>query len=95
MSQLFVNLSRKASAQWILEADIKGVSTISVTTGWSAMSLWTKQSLEVVESWRGISGQFQATDAGTPQGHHFPDLGQRGAERAGTTTGRSLGQSWE
>jgi hypothetical protein len=44
MSQLFVNLSRKASAQWILEADIKGVSTISVTTGWSAMSLWTKQS---------------------------------------------------
>ncbi|WP_256584218.1 reverse transcriptase domain-containing protein, partial [Pseudomonas sp. GW460-13] len=24
MSQLFLNLSRKASAQWILEADIKG-----------------------------------------------------------------------
>jgi len=69
MSQLFVNLSRKASAQWILEADIKGCFD-HISHDWLERNVPMDKA--ILRKWlkAGVvfQGQFQATDAGTPQG---------------------------
>ncbi|KVQ60025.1 group II intron reverse transcriptase/maturase [Burkholderia territorii] len=69
MSQLFVSLAQKASAQWVLEADIKGcfdyinhdwlVNHVPMDKG--ILRKWLKAGLI-------YKGQRQATEAGTPQG---------------------------
>ncbi|AYY96089.1 group II intron reverse transcriptase/maturase [Burkholderia multivorans] len=69
MSQLFVSLSRRTSAQWVLEADIKGcfdyinhdwlVNHVPMDKG--ILQKWLKAGLI-------YKGQLQATEAGTPQG---------------------------
>ncbi|HDR9101182.1 TPA: group II intron reverse transcriptase/maturase [Burkholderia vietnamiensis] len=69
MSQLFVSLAQKASAQWVLEADIKGcfdyinhdwlVNHVPMDKG--ILRKWLKAGLI-------YKGQLQATEAGTPQG---------------------------
>jgi RNA-directed DNA polymerase len=69
MSQLFVSLSKKASAQWVLEADIKGCFDY-INHDWlvthvpmdkAILRKWLKAGLI-------YKGQLQATTAGTPQG---------------------------
>jgi RNA-directed DNA polymerase len=69
MSQLFVNLSRKVSAQWILEADIAGCFD-NINHRWlndnvpmerGVLNRWLKSGLI-------YQNQFQETEAGTPQG---------------------------
>jgi len=69
MSQLFVSLAQKASAQWVLEADVKGcfdyinhdwlVNHVPMDKG--ILRKWLKAGLI-------YEGQLQATEAGTPQG---------------------------
>ncbi|RQS57811.1 group II intron reverse transcriptase/maturase [Burkholderia sp. Bp8986] len=69
MSQLFVSLAQKASAEWVLEADIKGcfdyinhdwlVNHVPMDKG--ILRKWLKAGLI-------YKGQLQATEAGTPQG---------------------------
>jgi len=69
MSQLFVSLSQRASAQWVLEADIAGCfdhidhEWLSQNVPMDKMVLrkWLKSGLI-------YQGQFQETTAGTPQG---------------------------
>ncbi|MDW3684764.1 group II intron reverse transcriptase/maturase [Cupriavidus sp. CV2] len=69
MSQLHRNLSRKVSAQWILEADIKGCFDhidhdrleSNVPMDKATLRKWLKAGVV-------FQGQFQATKAGTPQG---------------------------
>ena len=69
MSQLFVCLSRKASAQWVLEADILGCFD-HINHDWLIANVPTDKA--VLRKWlkAGVvhKGQLQATDAGTPQG---------------------------
>ncbi|WP_430227077.1 group II intron reverse transcriptase/maturase [Paraburkholderia tropica] len=69
MSQIFVTTSKKVSAQWVLEADIKGcfdwinhdwlLSHVPMDRG--ILQKWLKAGLI-------YKGQLQATEAGTPQG---------------------------
>ncbi|WP_321817748.1 MULTISPECIES: group II intron reverse transcriptase/maturase [unclassified Paraburkholderia] len=69
MAQLFVSLSRKASAQWVLEADIRGcfdhISHVwlegHVPMDRVILRKWLKSGLL-------YQGRYQATEAGTPQG---------------------------
>ncbi|MCY0857583.1 group II intron reverse transcriptase/maturase [Cupriavidus sp. D39] len=69
MAQLFVNLSRKVSASWILEADIKGCFD-NIDHKWLERNVPMDKA--ILRKWlkAGVvfQGQFQATDAGTPQG---------------------------
>ncbi|SDO76419.1 RNA-directed DNA polymerase [Ralstonia sp. 25mfcol4.1] len=69
MSQLFVSLSQKASAQWVLEADIKGCFD-HISHDWLERNV--PMDTAILRKWlkAGVvfQGQFQATDAGTPQG---------------------------
>ncbi|BDB25315.1 group II intron reverse transcriptase/maturase [Cupriavidus sp. P-10] len=69
MSQLFVNLSRGHSAQWILEADIKGCFD-HISHDWLERNV--PMDRVILRKWlkAGVvfQGQFQATEAGTPQG---------------------------
>ncbi|WP_454730851.1 MULTISPECIES: group II intron reverse transcriptase/maturase [Cupriavidus] len=69
MSQLFVNLSRKVSAQWILEADIKGCFD-HISHDWLERNV--RMDKVILRKWlkAGVvfQGQLQATEAGTPQG---------------------------
>ncbi|MBP0631740.1 group II intron reverse transcriptase/maturase [Cupriavidus sp. AcVe19-1a] len=69
MSQLFVSLSKKVSAQWVLEADIKGCFD-HISHDWLERNVPTDNA--ILRKWlkAGVvfQGQFQATDAGTPQG---------------------------
>jgi len=69
MSQLFVSLSKKASAQWVLEADIAGcfdhinhewlIGNVPMES--SVLRKWLKAGLI-------YQGRYQETEAGTPQG---------------------------
>ena len=69
MSQLFILLSRKASAQWVLEADIEGcfdhinhdwlVNHVHMDKG--TLAKWLKAGVV-------YKGQLTSTEAGTPQG---------------------------
>ena len=69
MSQLFVSLSRKVSAQWLLEADIRGCFD-HISHDWLERNVPMDRA--ILRKWlkAGVvfQGQFQATDAGTPQG---------------------------
>ena len=69
MSQLFVNLSRKVSASWILEADIRGCFD-HISHDWLERNVPMDKA--ILRKWlkAGVvfQGQFQATEAGTPQG---------------------------
>jgi RNA-directed DNA polymerase len=69
MSQLFLNLSKKASAQWILEGDIKGCFD-HISHDWLESNVLMDRA--ILRKWlkAGVvfQGQFQATEAGTPQG---------------------------
>ncbi|MBV4472823.1 group II intron reverse transcriptase/maturase [Pseudomonas sp. B2M1-30] len=69
MGQLFVCLSKKVSAQWILEADIKGCFD-HINHDWLIANVPTDKA--ILRKWlkAGVihKGQLQATDAGTPQG---------------------------
>jgi RNA-directed DNA polymerase len=68
MSQIFVAMSQKGSAHWVLEADIKGCDWINhdwlvanVPMDRGILRKWLKAGLI-------YKGQLQATEAGTPQG---------------------------
>ena len=69
MSQLFILLSRKASAEWVLEADIEGCFdhinhewlVSNARMGKAILNKWLKAGVV-------YKGQLAATDAGTPQG---------------------------
>ncbi|MFZ3202790.1 MAG: group II intron reverse transcriptase/maturase [Pseudomonas sp.] len=69
MGQLFISLSKKASAQWVLEADILGCFD-HINHDWLIANVPTDKT--VLRKWlkAGVvhKGQLQATDAGTPQG---------------------------
>ncbi|NUA26258.1 group II intron reverse transcriptase/maturase [Cupriavidus basilensis] len=69
MSQLFVSLSQKASAQWVLEADIKGCFD-HISHDWLERNVPMDRA--ILRKWlkAGVvfQGQFQVTEAGTPQG---------------------------
>lgn len=69
MSQLFVSLSQRASAQWVLEADIKGCFD-HISHDWLVRHVPMDKA--ILRKWlkAGVvfQGQFQATEAGTPQG---------------------------
>jgi RNA-directed DNA polymerase len=69
MGQLFVCLSKKVSAQWVLEADIKGCFD-HINHDWLIANVPTDKT--ILRKWlkAGVihKGQLQATNAGTPQG---------------------------
>jgi len=69
MSQLFACLSQKASARWVLEADIKGCFD---HIGHDWLLRHVPMDTAVLRKWlkAGViyKGMLQATDAGTPQG---------------------------
>lgn len=69
MGQLFVCLSKKASARWVLEADIKGCFD---HIGHDWLLRHVPMDTAVLRKWlkAGVvhKGMLQATDAGTPQG---------------------------
>jgi RNA-directed DNA polymerase len=69
MSQLFVALAQKGSAQWVLEADIKGCFDW-INHDWLVANV--PMDKEILRKWlkAGLiyKGQLQATEAGTPQG---------------------------
>ncbi|WP_110328336.1 group II intron reverse transcriptase/maturase [Paraburkholderia tropica] len=69
MSQLFVSLSQKGSAQWVLEADIKGCFDW-IDHDWLVDHVLMDK--EILRKWlkTGLiyQGRYQATEAGTPQG---------------------------
>ncbi|NWK42923.1 group II intron reverse transcriptase/maturase [Ralstonia pickettii] len=69
MSQLFRCLSQKVSAQWVLEADIKGCFD-HISHDWLESNVPMDKA--ILRKWlkAGVvfQGQFQATEAGTPQG---------------------------
>ncbi|MDU9025281.1 group II intron reverse transcriptase/maturase [Pseudomonas corrugata] len=69
MGQLFVCLSKKVSAQWVLEADIKGCFD-NINHDWLIANVPMDKA--VLQKWlkAGVihKGQLQATEAGTPQG---------------------------
>lgn len=69
MSQLFVSLSTKASAQWILEADIKGCFD-NINHQWLIEHI--PMDKLILQRWlkAGIvfNGRFSRSEAGTPQG---------------------------
>jgi RNA-directed DNA polymerase len=68
-SQLFVSLSKKASAQWVLDADVVGFFD-NINHEWLLANVHTDK--RVLRQWlrAGVvdKGQLQATRAGTPQG---------------------------
>jgi RNA-directed DNA polymerase len=69
MSQIFLSTSKKASPQWILEADIKGCFDW-INHDWLESNVPMDQA--ILRKWlkAGLiyKGQLQATEAGTPQG---------------------------
>ncbi|WP_459720983.1 reverse transcriptase domain-containing protein, partial [Paraburkholderia sp. 2C] len=69
MSQIFVAMSQKGSARWVLEADIKGCFD-HINHEWLENHVLMDR--EILRKWlkAGLiyKGQLQATEAGTPQG---------------------------
>ncbi|OTP73950.1 group II intron reverse transcriptase/maturase [Caballeronia sordidicola] len=69
MSQIFVSMSQKGSAQWVLEADIKGCFD-HIDHDWLERNV--PMDTAILRKWlkAGLiyQGQLQATEAGTPQG---------------------------
>jgi RNA-directed DNA polymerase len=68
-AQIFNSLRQEASAPWVLEADIKGCFD-NISHEWLLAHVLMDK--EVLRKWLKAGtvfrGQFQATDAGTPQG---------------------------
>jgi len=68
-SQLFVSLSKKASAEWVLDADIKGFFD-NINHEWLLSHVHMDKAM--LQKWlkAGVidAGQLQRTDDGTPQG---------------------------
>ncbi len=69
MSQIFVSMSQKGSAHWVLEADIKGCFDW-INHDW--LESHVPMDREILRKWLKAGliyrGQLQATEAGTPQG---------------------------
>jgi RNA-directed DNA polymerase len=69
MEQCFVNLSRKSSAEWVLEGDIKGCFD-NISHDWLLANVPLDK--QVLKKWLKAgymeSGKLNPTDAGTPQG---------------------------
>ncbi|MEQ0773917.1 group II intron reverse transcriptase/maturase [Paraburkholderia tropica] len=69
MSQIFVAMSQKGSARWVLEADIKGCFDY-ISHDWLVNHVLMDK--EILRKWlkAGLiyKGQLQATETGTPQG---------------------------
>ncbi|AJR06847.1 group II intron reverse transcriptase/maturase [Photobacterium gaetbulicola] len=69
IEQCFVNLSRKSSAQWVLEGDIKGCFD-HISHNWLIDNIPMDKS--ILRKWLKAgfmeSGKLSPTDAGTPQG---------------------------
>lgn len=69
VEQCFVNLSRKSSAQWVLEGDIKGCFD-NISHDWLIANI--PMDKVILRKWlkSGImeSGQWVSSEAGTPQG---------------------------
>jgi RNA-directed DNA polymerase len=69
MSQIFVSMSQRASAQWVLEADIKGCFDY-INHDWLERNV--PMDTVILRKWlkAGLiyKGQLLATEAGTPQG---------------------------
>jgi len=69
IEQCFVNFSRKFSAEWVLEGDIKGCFD-NISHDWLLANVPLDR--QVLRKWLRCgymeSGQLQATSAGTPQG---------------------------
>ena len=69
IEQSFVNLSRKSSAQWVLEGDIKGCFDF-ISHDWLLANI--PMDKVILRKWlkSGFmeSGKFNVTEAGTPQG---------------------------
>jgi RNA-directed DNA polymerase len=84
MSQLFVSLSSKASAQWVLEADIAGCFD-NINHDWLIKNVPMERSIlrKWLKSGLVYQGQFQETETGTPQGELFPHFGKCDAEWVG------------
>lgn len=86
MAQLFVCLSQKVSAQWVLDADIEGFFD-NINHEWLLRNAPTD--VRMLRQWlkAGVihKGQLHATDAGTPQGDHFPRVGKSGTRWSGNT----------
>jgi len=69
MAQIFLSTSKKVSAAWILEADIKGCFD-HINHGWLESHVLMDKA--ILRKWLNAGliykGQLQATEAGTPQG---------------------------
>lgn len=69
MEQVFVNLSRKHSAEWVLEGDIKGCFD-NISHDWLLANVVLDK--QVLKKWLKVgymeSGKLNPTKAGTPQG---------------------------
>ena len=69
IEQCFVNLSRKHSAEWVLEGDIKGCFD-NISHDWLLANVMLDK--QVLRKWLRAgfmeSGKLNPTDAGTPQG---------------------------
>jgi RNA-directed DNA polymerase len=69
IEQCFVNLSRKSSAQWVLEGDIKGCFD-NINHDWLIANI--PMDKVVLKKWLKAgymeSGRYNLTEAGTPQG---------------------------
>jgi RNA-directed DNA polymerase len=69
MEQCFVNLSRKHSAEWVLEGDIKGCFD-NISHDWLLANVVLDK--QVLKKWLKVgymeSGRLNSTKAGTPQG---------------------------
>lgn len=69
MEQCFVNLSRKSSAEWVLEGDIKGCFD-NISHDWLLANVVLDK--QVIKKWLKVgymeSGRLNSTKAGTPQG---------------------------
>ncbi|PHR86821.1 MAG: group II intron reverse transcriptase/maturase [Moritella sp.] len=69
MEQCFVNLSRKHSAEWVLEGDIKGCFD-NISHDWLLANVVLDK--QVLKKWLKVgymeSGKLNPTKAGTPQG---------------------------
>jgi len=69
MSQIFIKMSQKVSAQWVLDADIEGFfDNISQTWMLDHIRMDTSMLRKWLESGVVDRGQLVATIAGTPQG---------------------------
>jgi RNA-directed DNA polymerase len=73
IEQCFVNLSRKSSAEWVLEGDIKGCFD-NISHDWLLANIPLDK--QVLGKWLKAgfmeSGRLHPTEAGTPQGALFP-----------------------